>query len=244
MKRIRIKSVHFRDLEELHKAIYRCKKCKKPGRTVERVQPKWDPKKGRKRKHKWAIWIGQAPGVGEWKASVKSEKERREGRHTEKNDSSPAGIAFKGQAGRVFRSWLREHGFTDEILKTQFEKTSVTKCYPGRIREGVDRKPDDDEVEKCSNFLCEQIRLLKPKVLILMGEVALKAFFPDLKLIEAVGEELIWKGHAVICFPHAANANRWVLTAPGNNKRLDNAKELLKRMWLNTGGGYGSSFDN
>ena len=38
----------FQSREALHKAIYNCTLCKKNYPSVERVQPPWNPQKGKK----------------------------------------------------------------------------------------------------------------------------------------------------------------------------------------------------
>ncbi len=183
----------IQEYKKLHDSIYRCTICRERGHFVERVQPKWDPNRRHSDQIKrWGMLIGQAPGI--------SEKKKRR--------------AYRGKAGRGWIKWLLETGFSDGEIKGNFFKTAITKCYPGKKR-GGDRKPTKEEIELCSPFLMEQIRLVKPSVIIPMGKTAVCWFFPEVKrLEEVVGQLLKWKQgnleYDVVCLPHASPVSAWI----------------------------------
>jgi hypothetical protein len=65
---------------------------------------------------------------------------------------------------------------------------SVTKCFPGRKRvlrknkrtvemlfNEENRVPNSKEIENCRPFLQRQIQYLRPKVIILLGKLAIEA---------------------------------------------------------------------
>lgn len=91
------------------------------------------------------------------------------------------GQPFCGRAGR----------FLDELLKLanlRREKiyiTNVIKCRPPD-----NRTPKKEEVEKCRTWLEEQIKILKPKLIITLGCSALNWFFPNLKISKVHGQIL------------------------------------------------------
>lgn len=94
---------------------------------------------------------------------------------------SPARIMFIGQApgktedatGRPFVG--RAGKFLDELLdlagldRSKCFITSVVKCFPPR-----NRIPKTDEIASCNPYLEEQIRIVKPKLVVLLGNVAIK----------------------------------------------------------------------
>jgi len=204
----------YENREDLHKAIYRCDQCPKAGFSMKRVQPPWDPSRGRSSMKKWGLLIGQAPGITEFERSNKPQGTTN--RNSSGNGSPGRPIAFSGEAGRRLERWIIEDaGFNQAQTHSLFAKTSVVKCYPGRpSKTKTDRKPTRKEIKFCSPFLYEQIRLYDPAVIIPMGTVAVKWFFPEVaKLAEAVGEELNWqygdKQFPVVCLPHSSNASNW-----------------------------------
>lgn len=56
--------------------------------------------------------------------------------------------------------------------------TEITQCFPGK-NNGSDRPPSNKEVERCleRNFIDDEIGLIKPKLLLLMGDKSRKSFY-------------------------------------------------------------------
>ncbi len=79
--------------------------------------------------------------------------------------------------------------------------TAVTKCYPGKGKNGKgDRVPGKAEQVLCRPFLQREIALVQPRVLILVGGLAIKLLFPkNAKLTEVIG--------TAVYFPQSALAN-------------------------------------
>jgi len=180
------------EYKELHEAIYNCRLCIEAGYPVSRVQPEWDALQVRSVSiRRWAMLIGQSPGRVEQQAHK----------------------AMQGKAGRGWRKWLSDAGFSEDQISSQFYKTVITKCYPG-TRKGRDRKPTNREIELCSPFLVTQIQLVDPVVIVPMGKVAVNWFFPEVqRLEEVVGKKFPWNlessEYLVICLPHASPASAW-----------------------------------
>jgi len=57
--------------------------------------------------------------------------------------------------------------------------TETTQCYPGKTNRGTDRPPKQSEIQNCfmQDFLIEEIGIINPKVLILMGDKSRKTFY-------------------------------------------------------------------
>lgn len=83
------------------------------------------------------------------------------------------GRPFVGQAGK----------FLDELLASIDLKrenvyiTNVVKCRPPQNRD-----PFPEEAEACREWLNEQIRAIKPKLIILLGRHAMNRFIPGLQI--------------------------------------------------------------
>lgn len=92
------------------------------------------------------------------------------------------GVAFVGRAGELLDRIMGAIGLdtnTDMLI------ANVVKCIPA-----VDRSPLSDEVKACRPFLDRQIELVAPRVVILLGAVALKHLFEekkDFKMEEEAG---------------------------------------------------------
>jgi len=192
------------EYQELYEAIYNCRLCLEAGYPVSRVQPEWNVLKVRSASsHRWAMLIGQSPGRVE--------------QQTQK--------AMQGKAGRGWRKWLSDAGFSEDQIDNQFYKTAITKCYPGK-RKGTDRRPTKKEIELCTPFLRRQIQLINPVVLVPMGKVAINWFFPEVqRLEEVVGKKIPWNlessEYLVICLPHASPASAWWKSEANRGLLLD-----------------------
>jgi uracil-DNA glycosylase family 4 len=80
------------------------------------------------------------------------------------------GKPFVGAAGRLLTSLLESVG----LDRRDIYITNIVKCRPPRNRD-----PEPTEVEACSHFLDEQIALLQPDVILLLGRHALNRVLPD-----------------------------------------------------------------
>jgi uracil-DNA glycosylase family 4 len=80
------------------------------------------------------------------------------------------GKPFVGAAGRLLTSLLESVG----LDRRDIYITNIVKCRPPRNRD-----PEPLEVEACSHFLDEQVALLQPDVILLLGRHALTRLLPD-----------------------------------------------------------------
>ncbi|MHA1755046.1 MAG: uracil-DNA glycosylase [Candidatus Odinarchaeia archaeon] len=77
-----------------------------------------------------------------------------------------AGKPFVGRSGRLLTQCLHESGIKRENVFI----TSVLKCFPPN-----NRPPKISEIKSCLPFLKRQIEIIKPKIIILLGKIAVKA---------------------------------------------------------------------
>jgi uracil-DNA glycosylase family 4 len=78
-------------------------------------------------------------------------------------DEDLAGRPFVGEAGKLLTKIITAMGLTREEVYI----CNVVKCRPPKNRD-----PEDDEVEACLPFLKEQINLIRPHVICILGRVA------------------------------------------------------------------------
>lgn len=151
------------------------------------------------------------------------------------------GLPFAHDAGRRLAGWLGLAGIGLDDFRRRWYVTSVGKCYPGR-RPGasVDSPPSRAEVQRWSPFLDEEVRIVRPSLLVLVGGTAHRyAFGEAARLDDLVGRELSWApaaGARVICLPHPSGASTW-LNGPDRVERWRSAIGLLAAVWSDVAGG-------
>jgi uracil-DNA glycosylase len=146
--------------------------------------------------------IGQAPGV-------------REG---------PAGKPFAWTAGKTLFQWFANLGADQSLTEDQFRDrvymAAVCRCFPGKASGGGDRVPSEDEVKQCSRHLAAEVRILKPRLVIPVGKLAIEQLEPETeKLVEIVGvmKRVRIGEHELdmVALPHPSGASTWHRTEPG-----------------------------
>lgn len=80
-------------------------------------------------------------------------------------DEDKQGIPFVGKAGRLMNNAFQAL----EINREDVYIANIVKCRPPS-----NRVPEDDEVQTCLNYLRNQVILIKPKIIVLLGSTALK----------------------------------------------------------------------
>lgn len=212
----------LKEYKELHQSIYNCTSCRKIGKEVHRIQPEWDDNRKPTRIRKWGLIVGQAPGLTEKK---KSESTQVKSEIREK-------IPFSGKAGEQFKNWfINENIDYKPILETSL-MTSLTKCYPGRIKKS-DRKPGKKEIKLCESFLRKQIELVSPKIIIPIGKQSIDWFFPEeknLPLSERIGYFSKWKDYDIICLPHPSPISALIKKIEVKVKISDSIK-IINNHW-------------
>ena len=80
-------------------------------------------------------------------------------------DEDKQGLPFVGKAGQLMNMAFQGLG----IKRQEVYITNIVKCRPP-----ANRVPEQDEAEACLNYLRNQVILVKPKVIVLLGGTALK----------------------------------------------------------------------
>lgn len=154
-----------------------------------------------------AMLVGQAPGK------------------TEVADRRP----FAGRAGRTLFRWFAEVGISEEVARRRIYIAAMTRCYPGPSRSGRgDRVPSPAEIAACSGWLEAELSLIAPRVLILVGRLAIERFLGPAPLDQQVGRahraDHIPGAPVVIPLPHPSGASSWI-HGPGH---LDLVRESMR----------------
>jgi uracil-DNA glycosylase len=136
------------------------------------------------------------------------------------------GKPFAGRAGKTLFRWLERAGVDEETARRRIYIAAVTRCYPGPSPSGRgDRVPSLKEQESCAVWLDEELQIIRPKVLIPVGRLAITKFLPNLPL-----DQLIGRAHDVthvggrslaIPLPHPSGASSWI--------HQDDHPQLLER---------------
>jgi len=111
-------------------------------------------------------------------------------------DEDKTGHPFVGSAGRYLDHVLEGTG----IQRSDFFITNIVKCRPPN-----NRTPKAGEIDACiSNYLTEQIELIDPHLILLLGLVAVKTMLSKKSVDEARGRVLELEGRKYIASYHPA----------------------------------------
>jgi len=152
--------------------------------------------------------VGQAPGV------------------TESQVARP----FNGSSGRRLFQWLASAGWKEDLFRATQYLTAVTKCFPGKGSGGKgDRVPTRAEQKMCAPFLEQEIRLVRPEIVVPVGGLAVQRFLGRLKLADVVGKVYQRDQGWIVPLPHPSGASLW-LNQPENQERVWRALEHIKQL--------------
>jgi uracil-DNA glycosylase len=125
------------------------------------------------------------------------------------------GVAFAGRAGKTLFNWLERAGIDEPTARDRIYIAAVTRCFPGAHPSGRgDRVPTRDEQERCADWLDAELRIIRPKLLIPVGRLAIERFLPRLPLVELIGNKSTithYGGESVVVpLPHPSGASSWI----------------------------------
>jgi uracil-DNA glycosylase len=160
--------------------------------------------------HSRIMLVGQAPGIKE----------------------AEAHRPFAWTAGKTLFKWFRECGLDEATFRDRVYMAAVCRCFPGKNPGGGDRVPAPDEVRNCGSWLDAELVLLRPRLVIAAGKLAIQQFMPLEKLEAAVGKvhRVTRAGVAfdLLSLPHPSGASTWIHMEPGK-ALLKQALSLLAR---------------
>jgi uracil-DNA glycosylase len=200
---VTVRKSRYRSLPSLQRDNRRCRACAEAGYPLESL-PVFEGRRGQR-----AYLLGQAPGVVEG-------AERR---------------PWRGRAGQTLRRWL---DLDEQQFYASFYCGSVTRCYPGKAPSGRgDRTPTPHEQELCSFWREWEFRLLRPRLIVPVGGLAVRRLLGRASLTDCIGERYSLHDATVIPLPHPSGASGW-LNDPANRERVVVAaaaiREELRRL--------------
>lgn len=155
------------------------------------------------------ILVGQAPGVKE----------------------PVLARPFAWTAGKTLFAWFNQFCGMDETeVRARIYFAAVCRCFPGKNTTGGDRVPAPDEIRNCATWMNDEFDLLRPRLVIAVGKLAISQFIVVNKLDEVIGRtfQLRRDGRAfdLIPLPHPSGASPWHRIAPGK-QLLEKAMGLI-----------------
>lgn len=142
------------------------------------------------------------------------------------------GKPFAWTAGKTLFRWLGEAIETDEeTLRQKIYFAAVARCFPGKAKGGGDRRPDPDEIDRCSTYLEREVQLLQPTLILPVGTLAIEQVMGHGgRLAEVIGKKHQVLFHAQVAdaipLPHPSGASTWHKMEPGRTL-LARALELV-----------------
>ncbi len=194
----------FASLADLQAAVRPCRRCAEAG-LLAAANPIAG---GRGPADAWLMLIGQAPG----RLSVER------------------ALPFGGPGGVLLDRWLTRAGFAPNYLRTGVYLTALTRCFPGKARTGKgDRAPSPAELALCRPWLDAEFAVIQPKVVLLVGGMAIRAFLGPQSLSECVGTRFTQEGRVWLPLPHPSGVSRW-LNDPAHQAQVDRALAHLAEL--------------
>jgi uracil-DNA glycosylase len=188
----------YRSVASLQRDLRVCRACVEAGFPLE----SWPVRNDRVDQR--AYLYGQAPGVVEG-------EERR---------------PWRGRAGATLRRWLE---LDEREFYATFYCASVTRCYPGRAAAGRgDRTPTPREQDLCAFWREWELRVLRPRLIVPVGGLAIKRLLGLTGLAKTVGRRFeLDDGTPVVPLPHPSGASSW-LNAVENRELTARAASLVR----------------
>ena len=101
-------------------------------------------------------------------------------------DEDTQGIPFVGKAGKLMDNAFDVLGIDREEIYI----ANIVKCRPPNNRD-----PQEDEVKACINYLRNQVMIIRPKIIVLLGRIALQNILGnEYKITSARGKWIEKKG--------------------------------------------------
>jgi uracil-DNA glycosylase len=191
-------------LEAHRHAMGECRRCGHPDEVRPIVSIARAPR---------ILLVGQAPGKTE----------------------AAGGRPFAGRAGRTLFGWLHRVGLEEGEFRSRVYIAAVTRCYPGPSASGRgDRVPGPVERKNCSGWLADELRLIRPSMIIPVGRLAIDAFLGPQPLEQVIGREhsvtTAGRVSVAVPLPHPSGASSWIHT-DNHRQLLDAALRLIAARW-------------
>lgn len=143
------------------------------------------------------------------------------------------GRPFAGRSGQTLFRWFEDAGMDEESVRSRIYLAAVTRCFPGPHPSGRgDRVPSPVERVNCRPWLEAELAIIRPRLLIPVGRLAVDHFLGKVPLSQVVGRAIPVEHpggvSTAVALPHPSGASGW-LNTPEHRKLLNSAIGLLQR---------------
>jgi uracil-DNA glycosylase len=127
---------------------------------------------------------------------------------------------FAHTAGKTLFRWFAEFCGMDEAqIRTRLYFAAVCRCFPGKASGGTDRVPNPQEIRNCSSWMNDEFEILRPRLVIPVGKLAIAQFIALGKLDAVIGRKFVMERAGIafdlIPLPHPSGASPWHKISPG-----------------------------
>ncbi|MEM2930985.1 MAG: uracil-DNA glycosylase [Thermoproteota archaeon] len=161
----------------------------------------------------WRIRLNTVPGEGPANAKIMFL-----GQNPGRNEDAQ-GKPFVGVSGKFFEKLLSRIG----LERREVFITGVVKCHTPK-----NRQPVKHEIEACQPYFLEQIEIIKPRLIVILGNVALKALFPNEKISVSKSHGKLMRNRGITCLLtfHPAAGMRF----PSIRRKMEGDFKKLERL--------------
>ncbi len=141
---------------------------------------------------------------------------------------------FAHTAGRTLFRWFEECcGLDEAAVRSRVYFAAVIRCFPGKAPRGGDRVPSREEIGNCTSWMETEFGILKPRLVIPVGKLAISQFIECDKLEFVVGRKFVIhrRDHVfdLVPLPHPSGASPWHKVSPGR-ELLAKAMNTISRL--------------
>src|ERR1700692_2014033 len=140
---------------------------------------------------------------------------------------------FAHTAGKtLFRGMEKSCGIDELAVRSTIYFAAVCRCFPGKAAGRTDRVPNSIEVGNCSWWMSDEFEILRPRLVIPVGKLAIAQFVSFEKLGDVVGKKFALRldqhRFDLIPLPHPSGASPWHKIPPGK-QLLEKAMRKIAR---------------
>jgi uracil-DNA glycosylase family 4 len=139
-------------------------------------------------------------------------------------DEDRSGLPFVGRAGELLNRMIVGMGFTRE----QVYVCNIVKCLPPENPTTKHRRPDASAIDTCRPFVEQQLRAIRPKVIVALGATAAQSLLrTDVPITKLRNAWASWEGIPVMPTFHPT----YLLRAPAEKgKAWDDLKLVVSML--------------
>lgn len=140
---------------------------------------------------------------------------------------------FAHTAGKTLFRWFEKFcGLDERTMRARIYFAAVLRCFPGKAPGGSDRVPAAEEIANCSPWMKAELEILRPRLVIPVGRLAIMQFIDCEKLDTVIGRSFaISREDArfdLIPLPHPSGVSPWHKIPPGRALLVRAMKKIAR----------------